>query len=75
MAAEIRMAVPEGSEAWLDLVRASLGDDHSSKQIYELEWIRSQMDSESGHQNLDCGGGRKTSRWNNDSQFFAYDDG
>ncbi len=40
----IRQAAASDAPRWLELLKASLGEDYSDKQIYDLSWISSQLD-------------------------------
>ncbi len=46
----IRQATVADTTKWLDLVRATLGEDHPARHVYESRWIASQLDPAAGHQ-------------------------
>ncbi|HVY70966.1 MAG TPA: cyclic nucleotide-binding domain-containing protein [Verrucomicrobiae bacterium] len=50
MGATVRQASAADSALWLDLFRASVGEDYPDKQVYETDWIASQLDASSGHE-------------------------
>ncbi len=45
MVANIRKAATEDAAAWIQLVKATLGDDHPSKQIYDAAWVSAELAS------------------------------
>lgn len=45
MAANIRKAVSEDAAAWVDLVKATLGEDHPNKQVYDPAWVATELAS------------------------------
>ena len=45
MAANIRKAAAEDAAAWIQLVKATLGDDHPNKQIYDSAWVSAELAS------------------------------
>lgn len=45
MAANIRKAATEDAAAWIQLVKATLGDDHPNKQIYDPAWVAAELAS------------------------------
>lgn len=48
MALTIRQAKPEDAFKWLDLVKASLGEDFPDTRIYSPEWIAAQFNPATG---------------------------
>ena len=50
MGAHIRLATSADATPWLDLARATLGDNYPAKEIYDLAWIASQLDPQTGHE-------------------------
>jgi CRP-like cAMP-binding protein len=43
MALSIRPATADDAPQWLDLIRATLGDEYPAKEIYDVEWIAAQL--------------------------------
>ncbi|MEI7729637.1 MAG: cyclic nucleotide-binding domain-containing protein [Verrucomicrobiota bacterium] len=50
MAAIVRLANAGDAPKWLELLKATLGDDYPVKDIYNLAWIANQLNSASGHE-------------------------
>jgi|GEM_PF-339599 predicted GNAT family N-acyltransferase len=50
MSVRIRQATVADTSKWLALVRATLGEDHPSRHVYEQRWIASQLDPSAGHE-------------------------
>lgn len=50
MGVNVRQALAADAAAWLELLRASLGDDYPDKQLYDVDWIGGQLDLSSGHE-------------------------
>lgn len=50
MAAEIRKAGPEDAGKWIDLVKATLGDEHPAKQVLDPDWVAGELSDASGHE-------------------------
>jgi len=50
MGALIRKATESDAAQWLDLLKASLGEDYPDRQVYELSWIASQLAPTVGHE-------------------------
>jgi hypothetical protein len=50
MGSIIRLATAADAPLWLDLAKASLGDQYPVKEVYEPPWIASQLDPASGHE-------------------------
>ena len=46
----IRQANGSDAPQWLDLLKASLGDDYLDKQVYDEGWIASQLNPATGHE-------------------------
>lgn len=49
MAANIRLANAADAQAWLELLKATLGEEYPSKEAYNLDWIAQQLDANAGH--------------------------
>ena len=45
MAANIRKAASEDAAAWIELVKATLGEDHPNKQVYDPVWVATELAS------------------------------
>ncbi|KAF0181215.1 MAG: protein phosphatase/cyclic nucleotide-binding domain-containing protein [Limisphaerales bacterium] len=45
MAANIRKAVTEDAASWIQLVKATLGEDHPNKQVYDPAWVAAELAS------------------------------
>lgn len=50
MPVTVRRAQPEDAEAWLELLRATLGNDYPAPQVYDLSWISQQFHPLSGQE-------------------------
>ena len=50
MSVTIRQARPSDAPEWLELVRATLGEEHPTRQVYNLEWVKSELDIAAGHE-------------------------
>jgi hypothetical protein len=50
MGALIRQATDSDAAQWLELLKASLGEDYPDRQVYELSWIASQLSPATGHE-------------------------
>jgi hypothetical protein len=50
MGSNIRLATAADALLWLDLAKASLGDQYPVKQVFEPSWIAGQLDPASGHE-------------------------
>lgn len=50
MPAAIRRATPDDTDAWIQLVKTSLGEDHPAKKVFDSEWVRQELDERSGHE-------------------------
>lgn len=50
MPAAIRRATPDDTDAWIQLVKTSLGEDHPAKKVFDSEWVRQELDEDSGHE-------------------------
>lgn len=50
MAVSIRQLTSADAGLWLDLFKSILGDDYPDKQVYEPEWIATQLSPECGHE-------------------------
>ncbi|HWD19606.1 MAG TPA: cyclic nucleotide-binding domain-containing protein [Verrucomicrobiae bacterium] len=48
MASKIRPAAAPDAASWLELVRASFGDNYPAKEVYDLAWIESQLGPDAG---------------------------
>ena len=48
MGSSIRPANAADAPEWLDLVRTSLGNDYPAKEVYDIEWIATQLDPNNG---------------------------
>src|ERR1700679_4303352 len=48
MVASIRPASAVDALKWLDLIQTALGNRYPAKEIYDVNWIASQLDPESG---------------------------
>jgi hypothetical protein len=48
MVSSIRPASAADAPEWLDLIRASLGNEYPAKEVYDLDWIASQLNPDSG---------------------------
>ncbi len=48
MGSSIRPASAADAPKWLDLLRASLGDEYPAKEVYDLNWIASQLNPDGG---------------------------
>jgi hypothetical protein len=44
MGSSIRLATPSDAPQWLELVRASFGENYPAREAYDLAWIASQLD-------------------------------
>jgi hypothetical protein len=58
MSAVIRKAGPEDAVAWIELVTATLGAEHSAKQVFDPAWAKQNLSPDSGHETwvADAGG-------------------
>ncbi len=52
MGLTIRPATPNDAPQWLELVRASFGDNYPTKDVYDLDWITAQLDTSKGPETL-----------------------
>ena len=50
MGLNVRLAKSADAPQWLDLVRATLGDQFSAKEVYDPAWIAAQLDPATGHE-------------------------
>ena len=50
MSVTIRQATPADALPWLELVLATLGEEHPTRQVYDLGWIQSELDPAAGHE-------------------------
>ena len=50
MSVTIRQAGPEDALQWLELVLATLGENHPSAQVYDLAWIQAELDAAAGQE-------------------------
>lgn len=57
MGITIRQAGRADATQWLDLLQAVVGRDYPDRRVYELEWIASQLDPDSGHETWVADGG------------------
>jgi hypothetical protein len=48
MSASIRPATPADAPLWLDLLRAAIGDDYPAKEVYDLNWIATELNPATG---------------------------
>ncbi len=48
MGSSIRPASAADAAEWLSLLRAALGDEYPAKEVYDLNWIASQLDPDNG---------------------------
>jgi hypothetical protein len=48
MGFSIRLASAADAPAWVDLVRATLGGQYPAKEVYNLDWVAAQLNSNSG---------------------------
>jgi CRP/FNR family cyclic AMP-dependent transcriptional regulator len=59
MPAVIRQATPADAPLWLDLMKATLGEDHPAKQAYDSAWVARQLDRASGNDTWVAANGNK----------------
>ena len=50
MSVIIRLATRDDAGLWLDLLQNTLGSDYPAKEVYEPDWIASQLDPASGQE-------------------------
>ncbi len=43
MSATVREAIPDDAPSWLSLLKATLGDEHPSKEVYDPSWIMAEL--------------------------------
>lgn len=48
MGLSIRPATPNDAPQWLELIRASFGDNYPATEVYDLDWIGAQLDPANG---------------------------
>ncbi len=50
MGSNIRPATSADAPKWLELVQAAIGSEYPVKELYDLNWISSQLDPQTGHE-------------------------
>ena len=50
MGSNIRPATPADAPKWLELVQAAIGNEYSAKELYDVKWIATQLDPQTGHE-------------------------
>src|SRR6266550_5509821 len=50
MAITIRQLNGHDAERWLDLLKASVGEDYPDKQVYQPDWLSPQLEPLTGHE-------------------------
>ncbi len=50
MSATVREAIPDDAPSWLSLLKATLGDEHPSKEVYNPAWIMSELGADTESQ-------------------------
>src|SRR5687768_5336017 len=50
MAVVVRRATPDDAGGWLDLVRATFGNDYPAPEVYDLTWVAQQFHPVTGQE-------------------------
>ncbi|MBI3874735.1 MAG: cyclic nucleotide-binding domain-containing protein [Verrucomicrobia bacterium] len=50
MPVHVRQAKSTDADKWLDLVRATLGENHPARHVYDPKWIAAQLDPSAGNE-------------------------
>src|SRR5262245_50605651 len=50
MAAKVRLANESDATRWLELLKASVGEEYPSKEVYDSAWAAAQLNPQSGHE-------------------------
>ncbi len=50
MSVTVREAIPDDAPSWLSLLKATLGEDHPAKEVYDPAWIVAELGPDTGTQ-------------------------